>query len=558
MNISKCKILLMVMLVMALTSCYDDKGGNDFNSAMPDVSISIPEHAYSGNIGDVINIDPVITTDIPETDLEYHWEVNGARSNSYNRSTFVDLVDSAKQARQLQYVCHLDSNITNLSKSYSCRLRVHQKSTGRDFYPDANFTLTIEGITGLMVLYGDDNHNDVGLLVADEFMPENSSLPEKAKATLALYSNATGRQLSGKGQSIVQVLPSYISSKNKDNCRICVMTDQEAVWLNRNDLSQWGTWDDAFYIQGERKQNDNKPRGLFIQGSNTYAFDGDKMFATQSGQIFQFLLPTFSPTITSQNSEAYTMAPAVLNFNSGSGIQILYYADAVNGNSSRNGFVGSATYLESTGSSAKLIDTGSDQVAFNPGDLNASLIKMAADSRKHVLAVLKGTSTNSNYSGTYFFVDMFPTASAAGTSSYQNVPQFIASLSAQPGISEAQFFDFGSTINMCYYATPSVVYRYGIDNKALSTASPLIMTDGSAISFNGTITMMKKLDSPNVKTHYEDEILLVATWDGSQSHLYTLYLDTMTGNVTNKVVYDAANVQGWSFGKIYDVNIKSL
>ena len=84
------------------------------------------------------------------------------------------------------------------------------------------------------------------------------------------------------------------------------------------------------------------------------------------------------------------------------------------------------------------------------------------------------------------------------------------------------------------------------------------MADGSAISFNGTITMMKKLDSPNVKTHYEDEILLVATWDGSQSHLYTLYLDTMTGNVTNKVVYDAANVQGWSFGKIYDVNIKSL
>ena len=124
------------MLVMALTSCYDDKGGNDFNSAMPDVSISIPESAYSGKIGDVINIDPVITTDIPETDLEYHWEVNGARSNSYNRSTFVDLVDSAKQARQLQYVCHLDSNITNLSKSYSCRLRVHQKSTGRDFYPD--------------------------------------------------------------------------------------------------------------------------------------------------------------------------------------------------------------------------------------------------------------------------------------------------------------------------------------------------------------------------------------------------------------------------------------
>jgi hypothetical protein len=214
--------------------------------------------------------------------------------------------------------------------------------------------------------------------------------------------------------------------------------------------------------------------------------------------------------------------------------------------------------LESTASDASLIDTGSDQVAFNPGNLNADLVKMAADSRGHVLAVLKGTETNVTYPGQYFFVDMYPTASAGGNSSYMNIPQFIASMNAMPDVSQALAFDFGSTINMCYYATASMVYRYAIDNNSLLTAVPLIMTDGSSINLDGQVTMMKMLASPNVTTHFSDEILLVATWDGSQSHLYTFHLDTMTGNVKQSVVYDAETVANWNFGKIYDVNIKSL
>ncbi|MGI6233201.1 MAG: PKD-like family lipoprotein, partial [Prevotella sp.] len=548
MNRLKKYLLLTAVCSLSLTSCYDDEGGNDYDTALPDVSITIPETAYSGSLGDTITIDPIITTDIDEDDLEYHWEVKGARTNSYERRIFVSLVDSDKQARQLSYVCHLDSNITNLSTSYSCRLRIHQISTGRDFYPDENFTITIEGITGLLVLYGDDSQCDVGLLEADEFMPETSSLPDEPKVTMSLYSSAAGQQLSGKGKSIVQVVPSWVSSSRQDNCRICVMTDQEAVWLNRNDLSEWGTWDDAFYIQGENKQNDNDPRGLVVQDMYTYAFDGDEMFATESGQIFQFLLPTFSPDIQGADGNAYTMAPDALYFNSGSGIQVLYYANAVNGDTSINGFVGSSAYLDGTRDDARLLDTETDQVAFNPGNLNASLVKMSADSRGHVLAVLKGSDANTTYPGQYFFVDMLPTATAGGNSSYQNIPQFISSLATQPSVSDALFFEFGSTINMCYYATSNAVYRYGIDNNTLSTASSLIMTDGSSIDFSGDITMMKMLASPNVTTHYDDEVMLVATWDGSESHLYTLYLDTMTGNVKKKVVYDSDTVEGWNFG----------
>lgn len=70
--------------------------------------------------------------------------------------------------------------------------------------------------------------------------------------------------------------------------------------------------------------------------------------------------------------------------------------------------------------------------------------------------------------------------------------------------------------------------------------------------------MMKMLNSPNVTTHNTDEVLLVAIYDGSLSHLYALHLDEMTGNVTSMSTYDTTTVKGWKFRKIYDVNIKSL
>lgn len=135
--------MMMAIVAVAAISCYDEQEGNDFDTLLPDVEIVIPNTSYSGSLGQVITIDPQVKTEIPDSDLDYYWEVSGARNNESGKEFYAPLVNDDEQGKTLTYTCKLDSNITSLNKSYKCRLRAHQKSTGRDFYSADNFTITI-------------------------------------------------------------------------------------------------------------------------------------------------------------------------------------------------------------------------------------------------------------------------------------------------------------------------------------------------------------------------------------------------------------------------------
>ena len=550
-------VFFVAVAAVAVVSCYDEQEGNDFDTLLPNVEIVIPNAAYSGSLGQTITIEPIIKSEVADTDLEYFWEVKGARSNDEGRAFYAPLVNADEQGKNLIYTCKLDSNITSLNKSYSCRLRAHQKSTGRDFYSADNFTITIQGITGLMVLYSEGTNSDVGILSADEFMPQASSLPEKPKATNALYSAVNGSKLNGKGVSVYQLVPSYISTSLQDRCRILVQTENEWTWLDRNDLSVYGDWNAVFYLQGDRKVNAGNPKGFTLTKSWAYAFDGDDVFIYNPGSQAQYLFPTYTPELVC-TGHSFTFSPTACYVTS-SGIQELLYANSVDGDKTRKGFVGiSNGTTQNIEMYTKLIDTGEDAVPFNPGDMKADLVKMKTDQRTHVVAVMRGDMANASFAGKYFFIDLYTKATAAGNSGMQGLPQLILGMDALTDINSAFAFDFGSTQNMYYYATHSAVYHYGLDGSALAPSQKLCMTDGSSISFNGEITMMKMFDTGNVKRHDTDEILLVATWDGSQSVLYALHLDTMTGNVAKLSRYDSSSVEGWAFGKICDVYIKGL
>lgn len=549
--------MMMAIVAVAAISCYDEQEGNDFDTLLPDVEIVIPKTSYSGSLGQVITIDPLVKTEIPDSDLDYYWEVSGARFNESRREFYAPLVNDDEQGKTLTYTCKLDSNITSLNKSYKCRLRAHQKSTGRDFYSADNFTITIQGITGLMVLYSEGAGSDVGILMADEFMPKASSLPEKPSVTNALYSSVNGSMLEGEGVSIYQGVPSYISTANQDRCRILVHTDKTWTWLDRNDLSIYGDWNAVFYLQGDRKVNAGNPKGFCMVGSWAYAFDGDDVFIYQPSSQAQYLFPTYTPDLEC-SGHTFTFAPTACDVAT-SGIQQLLYASSVDGDKTRKGFVGiSNGGLQGIEMFTKLLDTGMDAVPFNPGSMKADLIKAKTDQRTHVVAVMKGDASHESFAGKYFLVDLYTKAAAAGNSGMQGIPQLILGMDGLAEVGSAFAFDFGSTQNMYYYATRSAVYHYGLDGTMLAPSKKLCMADGNGINFNGEITMMKMFDTGSVKRHDTDEILLVATWDGSKSTLYALHLDTMTGNVAKLSRYDSSTVEGWAFGKINDVYIKGL
>lgn len=551
---------MMAVVAVAAVSCYDEQEGNDFDTVMPDVEIVIPNTAYSGSLGQTITIEPQIKTEIAESDLEYYWEVKGERLNASNREFYASLVNDDEQGKTLTYTCKLDSNITALNKSYSCRLRAHQKSTGRDFYSADNFTITIQGITGLMVLHSDGSSSDLGVVLADEFMPSSSSLPEKPSATSNLYSSINGNKLSGEGISVLQPVPPYIDwmgDAAKNRCRILLHTGNEWTWLDRNDLSVFGDWNADFYLAGDRKLNAGNPKGYCFVGSWAFAFDGDDVFVRVPSSQAQYLFPTYTPTLDC-NGHKFTFAPMVCSVAT-SGIQKLMYASTVDGDKTRKGFVGlSNGSIQGIEMNTKLLDTADDAVLFNPGDMKADLITMKADQRGHTVAVMKADAAHPSFSGQYFFVDLYTNAAAAGNTGMQGFPQAILGMDALADVNAAFAFDFGSTQNMYYYATRSAVYHYGLDGSVLAPSQKLCMADGSAINFDGEITMMKMFDTGNVSRHDSDEILLVATWDGSKSALYALHLDTMTGNVAKLSRFDSSTVEGWAFGKINDAYIKGL
>lgn len=60
------KTPIALIAALLFTACYDDKGGNDFDTPMDDVEIILPSDTYSGSIGQSITITPEIATDIPD------------------------------------------------------------------------------------------------------------------------------------------------------------------------------------------------------------------------------------------------------------------------------------------------------------------------------------------------------------------------------------------------------------------------------------------------------------------------------------------------------------
>ena len=549
-----------------LASCYDDEGGNDFDSPMQDVTMVIPGTAYSGSLGSTITITPEVETDIPESDLQFIWEANGDLVNEVGRETYSPLLPEEQWQKVLTYTCQLDDNIADLNVSYEVRLHARQISTGRDFYSANTVTLTIEGISGLLVLHGDDNTSDVGVLSAEEFMPSTSSIPETPIVQSTLYSDANdGVTIAGRGEAIVQTTSEYMNPQYRDRARIYVKTDEEVAFLNYETLAYDGDWNSLFYLAGRPEQvNSGIPQGYVINGQLAVAFDGNDVFIAQPfGNSWPYLFASYTPESACADGHAFTFQPFFTNVHY-SGIQNMMYARSVDGDETRKGFVGVSTSYPGENafpSSSRLIDTRSDNVPFNPGDMKADLVQMKMDGRSHMLAVLKGDATHPDYPGQYFAVDLMPnpdTGSDTGESGYKSVPQYVYNISTFPGIADAIAFDFGTASNMSYYATPSAIYQYGFDGSTVYQPNVLNMSDGSALTITGEITMMKFLESPNVTTHNTEPILVVATWDGTNSAIYALHISTGDGKVLRAAKYDAETVDGWAFGRIADVNIKSV
>lgn len=543
-------ILLSMATAFLLASCYDDKGGNDFDTPLPKVTITIPQGSYSGQLGDVISIMPTVKSEIGENDLSYYWEICGDIANSHGNSDFTSLLADEDQSRDLNYICHTDSNLTKINTAYKCRLRASQKSTGRNFYSNT-FKITLVGVVGMMILHGNDNECNIGILQASDVMPKGFSAPDSPKSAAEIYSqNNGGEKIPGKGSYLYQPYGSYnsIAAETFPHHHIVVHTDKGVSLAGYADFSYYGDWSTLFMLKGSDALNANQPKGSFSYSNYIFGFDGDAMFLCEVYGNYPFLQPELTSSTVCTDGNTYILDPVLCASTKNNSI---CYANTINGDPSHNGFVKFTS--PSIGNMYKRITllnvTGKN---FNPADMKAELIKMDRMGNGHIIAALKGKSDNREYAGKYFLADLYADASATS-----DIPAYLHDMSSCPGINDAQFWAFGNTINMCYYATKNTIYHYGIDGATLYAPTPLDMVDGSTLNITGQITMMKRLLCNNI-SFSDGNMMAVATWDGTNSTLWILHMDTASGRVNSYSKYNKDTVEGWNYEKIVDIYPKKM
>lgn len=526
------KIFCIFWTMILLYSCYDDKGNYDYRD-LEDVNIVLPEESYSLCFGTRLQISEVIvTTDIPEKDLIYHWEVLadtlGARWEQYI---------SISEGKQLDYIFEKDELLFPEDGTYQLRLNAMQISSGRHFYSDVVELTLVEQPSpcGALVLHGDEDSSDIGIIIADEFQLTSPSVTTQPQILPHYYSETNGGvKITGRGR---QVLQSYGSDGQTypDYVVIIALTDKSSAVTHAKTMQRKGDLNTLFV----GNLNQGNPEFCQLISNELYVIDGGDIFIKQSTRP-SFTVPSFVAA-----DHAYDFYPYIWHPTQTTLMRGLFFDQA------SRGFVGLSnmgmTNFNNFFSINALEGGEVPDLPFNPADMQADLLYMEeGGAPNHFLAVMRDDN------GNYFMAEL-----DAAAESNAKVPQYKYPLSHISDIQNGVVINwaFGSSyINMCYYATASGVCQFAADAGQTVAPQPLRTQSNEEVKFGEEITLMKILKPEIGKGYYMSNIeMVVGTYGGTSGSgkLYSMELDPFSGRVITMKEYKG-------FDKIYDVNIKGF
>ncbi|MGN6417465.1 MAG: PKD-like family lipoprotein [Pseudobacter sp.] len=520
------RTIYYLFTVLLLAGCFKDKGNYKY-SELDAMEITLPFPSYEVGAGKQLIIEPNVETAIPESDIEWQWDIEFQSPTDYKR------FDKFAEGKKLDHVFSLSPLIPSTG-TYSIRLHARQKSSDREFYSPIVMLRITSQYTGLMVLHGDDTQSDIGLLQAADFrvtegVMETSVIPD-------LYSAANNNQkIPGKGGTVVQTVTSYMYDIN--GARVVALTDEGAAWINYADFSNIGDWNSMF-MPGV---NQGQPQFIIPQGQAVYAVDGGQLFGRVNSmyEVFPKPLPA---------AEGYNVASPFYEVGVNARVQGFCFEKDTRGFVECTNIGNFYYYADKVMSGVSQIVTSRD---FNLAAMNADLIYVDRGGREgHYMAVMKQDD------GSKYLAEIDWTAAIDADMSYARYD-----LQVLPNFNDAKFHAFGDNqVAMCYYATGSKVYRYTANNgeSLVGRSNELRLQNGGSIVFDGEITMMKilkpnkNLDGPLAVDYYNyNKIMLVGVYKNNQGTIYSLKLDEPTGDVISYTTYNG-------FNKIYDADIKGL
>lgn len=324
--------LLLALVTLCLTSCFEDKGNYTYHD-VDDIVIEGIADSYSNLsfAGEVLEIDPVIKTNY--TDLQYEWYMwDPTIEDNYtgwdeNMDYEAELIGTEKK---------LSYQVNCPAKRYTVMLKVTSKANGYSVSASTNFDVTTEFSRGFYILKETADGNTELDLYYREGEPVMSDL-----LTAKGYGPLKGKPL------CLGALPShgYISEEgNVENCHSISITTQEGeiVFYNTETLNKVHDRSDVVY---GGLPDDEIPYAAFSCGFSNY-------FLSNKGSVVSYvasMMPTsgaFSTRSSSTGSSTIMMCDgndyaSVYFWNSKD--QCIDYTDCVqmgyiNGEYDENGF----------------------------------------------------------------------------------------------------------------------------------------------------------------------------------------------------------------------------
>lgn len=523
------KLYWLFFVAMAWCGCYDDKGNYDYRD-LEELQVAIKEEGpHSLMYGDVLRLTSEIKTSISDTDLQYDWEI---QMDTVWYNPFV----SVAQGRDLNY--KWENAVLNKEKAYKMRLNVMQISTGRHFYSkveEINLTMYPSAL-GLMVLHGDGNASDIGVIEAPEFQLQKPSTDFQSKIEPTYYSSKNGEEkIPGVGTGLYQTYLKSLRPPISDNIVVVALTEKSSTVTDSKTMVKKGEWNDMF-IGG---LNAGVPMGIDMLGNNLYIFDGKDIFSRQAVK-YRVALPVYEYE-EGGDGNGFEFRPQIFELTSNLGRAILF-------DKGKSGFVTVRQLFDFSGLALMDVNEPGIQIPFNPGKTDADLLHWDTGGKYGMLAVMKSKSD-----GSCFIAEMNPAAE-----DMRFFPKYKYDLSHVSDVKGGYVVNwaFGDNqINMGYYATPLGVYHFALDEGNRITPVELVFENNSRIEFEGDITLMKILKprATGEKTYYMNNVVMVVgTYEGTSGSgkLYSLELEPNSGKVKSLL----GKYEG--FDRIYEVEMK--
>lgn len=524
------KLYGIFLVAMLWCGCYDDKGNYDYRN-LEELQVAIKEEGpHSLMYGDVLRLTSEVKTSIPDSDLQYDWEVQ-------MDTAWYDPFVSVAQGRDLDY--KWEDAVLNKEKTYKMRLNVTQLSNERHFYSNVvDVAVRMSpSMLGLMVLHGDGTASDIGVIEAPEFQLQKPSADFRSTTVTDYYSSKNGEEkIPGVGTGLYQTYLQSWGSPISENIVVVALTESGLAVADSKTMVKKGDWNDMF-VGG---LNAGVPMGIDLLGStNLYIFDGKDIFWRQASK-FRVAVPIYE---YDENSDEYgfEFLPQMFDLNGNIGQAILF--DKV-----KNGFVSVRQSFNFSGFTLMDLNEPGIQVPFNPGKMDADLLHWETGGKYGMVAVMK-----SKGDGSCFIAEMNPTAE-----NMRLFPKYKYDLSRIADVNSGNVVDwaFGDNqINMGYYATSRGVYHFALDEGNQITPAELVFENNSQVEFEGDITLMKilKPKATGGNTYYMNNVVMVVgTYGGTSGSgkLYSLELEPNSGKVKSLL----GKYEG--FDRIHKVEIK--